>query len=32
MVVVEEVGTPVDEVSGLYDLQGLAQELRERNQ
>jgi 4-amino-4-deoxy-L-arabinose transferase-like glycosyltransferase len=30
MAVVEEVGTPVDEVSGLYDLQGLAEELRER--
>jgi cellulose synthase/poly-beta-1,6-N-acetylglucosamine synthase-like glycosyltransferase len=31
MAVVEEVGAPIGEVSGLYDLQGLAQELRERN-
>ena len=31
MAVVEEVGAPVGEVSGLYDLQGLAHELRERN-
>jgi hypothetical protein len=31
MAVVEEVGTPVEEVSGLYDLQGIAQELRGRN-
>jgi hypothetical protein len=32
MAVVEEVGAPVDDVSGLYDLQGLAQQLRDRNQ